>query len=265
MTGACQRNGHENTSLCANSVTNAPGRLTRTWTNPGTATRRRANDFTGGQTSGPTELSGHHVTLRPIQPEQDAPALYEASHAPTGDPTIWTYLYDGPYPDLPSFRQSLEDQEQRRDYVFLTVADATTDKPLGIVSYLAIVPEHGTIEIGNIWFSPELQRTPAATETIFLLAKHAFDDMGYRRLEWKCNALNQPSRSAAKRFGFQFEGIFLNHRVVKGRNRDTAWFAITDQRWPAIRQAFETWLSPDNFDADGRQRTRLSELTARCA
>ena len=124
------------------------------------------------------------------------------------------------------------------------------------------MPEHGAIEIGNIWFSPELQRTPAATETIFLLAKHAFDDLGYRRLEWKCNALNEPSRSAAIRFGFQFEGVFLNHRVVKGRNRDTAWFAITDQRWPAIRAAFEAWLSPENFDADGSQRSRLSELTA---
>jgi RimJ/RimL family protein N-acetyltransferase len=219
-------------------------------------------DFTGAAQVGPTTLSGRYVTLRPIQPEQDAPGLYQASHAPTGDPTIWTYLYDGPYADLHSFRQSLEDQQQRLDYIFSTVADATTDRPLGIVSYLAIVPEHGTIEIGNIWFSPELQRTPAATETIFLLAKHAFDDLGYRRLEWKCNALNQPSRDAARRFGFEFEGIFLNHRVVKGRNRDTAWFAITDQRWPAIRQAFEAWLSPENFGADGRQRTRLSDLTA---
>jgi|SRR5579863_562305 len=219
-------------------------------------------DFTGAAPAEPTTLNGRLVTLRPIEPQTDAPQLYEASHAPAGDPSIWTYLYDGPYPDLEAFRESLREQQQRRDYVFFTVADAQTDRPRGIVSYLAIVPEHGTIEIGNIWFSPELQRTPAATEAIFLLARHAFDDLGYRRLEWKCNALNQPSRDAAKRFGFDYEGIFRNHRVVKGRNRDTAWFAITDQRWPAIRQAFETWLSPENFDADGNQQARLRDLTA---
>ena len=127
---------------------------------------------------------------------------------------------------------------------------------------MSIVPEHGTIELGNIWFGPSLKRTPAATEAIFLLARHAFDDLGYRRLEWKCNALNAPSRAAALRFGFSFEGIFHNHRVVKGRNRDTAWYAITDARWPALRAAFETWLDPLNFDADGEQRERLTDLTA---
>jgi RimJ/RimL family protein N-acetyltransferase len=209
-----------------------------------------------------TVLEGRLVTLRPIDPENDAPALYAASHAPTGDPTIWTYLYDGPYLDLESFRESLEEQAARHDYVFFAVADAADDKPLGIVSYLSIVPEHGVIEIGNIWFSPELKRTPAATETIFLLARHAFDQLGYRRLEWKCNALNEPSRSAAARFGFHFEGVFRNHRVVKGHNRDTAWFAITDERWPRLRSAFEQWLSAENFDANGSQRARLSDLNA---
>lgn len=209
-----------------------------------------------------TVLSGRRVVLRPIDPAGDAEALYTASHPPHGDPNIWTYLYDGPYPDLESFRESLEEQAARHDYVFFTVASAQDNRPLGIVSYLSIVPEHGVIEIGNIWFSPELQRTPAATETIFLLAHHAFDDLGYRRLEWKCHALNEPSRRAAARFGFHFEGVFLNHRVVKGHNRDTAWFAITEERWPGVRAAFQQWLSPENFDADGSQRSRLSELTA---
>lgn len=209
-----------------------------------------------------TVLQGREVVLRPIDPANDAEPLYAASHSPTGDPRIWTYLYDGPYPDLESFRESLEEQAARHDYVFFAVASAGDGKPLGIVSYLSIVPEHGVIEIGNIWFGPELQRTPGATEAIFLLARHAFDELGYRRLEWKCNALNEPSRSAATRFGFQFEGVFLNHRVVKGHNRDTAWFAITEERWPAIRSAFEQWLSPDNFDADGTQRSRLRDLTA---
>jgi RimJ/RimL family protein N-acetyltransferase len=219
--------------------------------------------FTSAKRPGPTELRGSHVMLRPIDPDRDAGPLYAASHAPTGDPTIWTYLYDGPYADLDSFRRSLSEQARRHDYVFYTVTRAHDGEPLGIVSYLAIVPEHGVIEIGNIWFGPELKRTPAATETIFLLARHAFDDLGYRRLEWKCNALNQPSRRAALRFGFHFEGVFLNHRVVKGRNRDTAWFAVTDQRWPALRTAFETWLDPANFDANGAQRLRLGDLTSR--
>ncbi|MDE3131266.1 MAG: GNAT family N-acetyltransferase [Acidobacteriota bacterium] len=220
-------------------------------------------DFAGATPPAPTTLTGRHVTLRPIDSGRDAEPLYAASHPPSGDPTIWTYLYDGPYPDLESFRASLSEQAARPDYVFFTVTRATDGQPLGIVSYLSIVPEHGVIEIGNIWFSAELQRTAAATETIFLLARHAFDELGHRRLEWKCNALNEPSRIAAARFGFGFEGVFLNHRVVKGHNRDTAWFAITQERWPAVRAAFEAWLQPDNFGPDGRQRTRLSELTAR--
>jgi len=219
-------------------------------------------DFTGARAPMPTELHGKHVILRPVDPAHDAVPLYAASHAPSGDATIWTYLYDGPYPDLESFRASLEEQAARRDYLFLTVTRADDGRPLGIVSYLSIVPEHGVIEIGNIWFGPQLQRTPAATEAIFLLAKHAFDDLGYRRLEWKCNALNEPSRRAAIRFGFEFEGVFNNHRVVKGHNRDSAWFAITDGRWPAVRAGFEAWLSPDNFDPDGKQRSRLGDLTA---
>lgn len=209
-----------------------------------------------------TVLEGEHVTLRPIDPARDAAPLYAVSHAPSGAETIWTYLYDGPYPDVQSFRESLEEQAARHDYVFFTVTGARDGRPLGIVSYLSIVPEHGVIEIGNIWFSPELQRTAAATETILLLARHAFDELGYRRLEWKCDALNRPSRAAADRFGFRFEGVFLNHRVVKGHNRDTAWFAITEERWPGVRDAFERWLRPENFDAAGDQRSRLSDLTA---
>jgi RimJ/RimL family protein N-acetyltransferase len=121
-------------------------------------------------------------------------------------------------------------------------------------------PLHGVIEIGHIWFAPALQRTRAATESIFLLARHAFDDLGYRRLEWKCDSLNGPSRSAAERFGFTYEGIFRQHMVVKGRNRDTAWYAITDAEWPSRRAAFEAWLSAENFDAGGTQRRSLAEI-----
>ena len=213
-------------------------------------------------------LAGARVLIRPLRPQGDAPALYAASHPPDGDRSIWTYLYDGPYPDVASFQQALERQAATEDPLFLTVADtdtgteAATARPVGVTSYMSIVPEHGVIEVGNIWFGPQLKRTAAATETIFLLARHALDELGYRRLEWKCNALNEPSRRAARRFGFAYEGTFANHRVVKGRNRDTAWFAITAQRWPALRAAFEAWLEPANFDATGAQRGRLSQMTA---
>jgi RimJ/RimL family protein N-acetyltransferase len=133
-------------------------------------------------------------------------------------------------------------------------------RPLGIASYLRIKPEFGVIEIGHIWFGVPLQRTPAATEAIYLLVRHALDELGYRRLEWKCNALNAASRRAAERFGFSFEGVFRKHMVVKGRSRDTAWYAITDDEWPSIRHGFEAWLSQENFDSDGKQRRRLGEL-----
>ena len=129
-----------------------------------------------------------------------------------------------------------------------------------MASYLNIVPDMGCIEIGHIWFAPPLQKTRAATEAIFLMMGHVFDDLGYRRLEWKCNDLNEASMRAARRFGFTYEGTFRQHMVVKGRNRDTAWFSLLDREWPAVRTAFERWLAPDNFDAAGRQRTSLMTL-----
>jgi RimJ/RimL family protein N-acetyltransferase len=136
------------------------------------------------------------------------------------------------------------------------------EQPAGIASYLRITPDHGTIEIGHIWFGAELRRSAAATEAIFLLAREAFDALGYRRLEWKCNALNQASRRAAERFGFRFEGVFRKHQVVKGRNRDSAWFAITEDEWPALRAAYEEWLAPENFEAEGRQLRSLRDVMA---
>ncbi len=131
-----------------------------------------------------------------------------------------------------------------------------------MASYLRMVPEHGVIEIGHIWFSPGLQRTRQATEAIYLMSRHVFDDLGYRRLEWKCDALNEPSRRAAARFGFTYEGVFRQHLVVKGRNRDSAWFSIVDGEWPLIRAAFEAWLAPENFDAAGVQRRSLAVIRA---
>jgi RimJ/RimL family protein N-acetyltransferase len=200
------------------------------------------------------------MTLRPVAPASDAATLYRISHAPAGDPEIWTYLPDGPFADVAAYREWLEAASGSADPHFYTVV--ADGRPAGVVSLLAIEPAHGTIEIGHVWFGPALQRTPAATEAIFLLARHAFDDLGYRRLEWKCNALNAASRRAAERFGFRYEGTFAQHRVFKGRNRDTAWFAITDAAWPPIRAGFQAWLAPENFDADGRQRRSLGDLRA---
>ncbi len=217
-------------------------------------------DFTPARRPSPSELVGAYVTLAPVDPGADAPELYRISHAPDGDPSLWTYLPYGPFPDAGSYASALELDAGSDDPQFFTVAVA--GRPRGIVSYLAIVPEHGTIELGHIWFGPGLARTPAATEAIYLLARHAFDELGYRRVEWRCNALNAASRRAAQRFGFVYEGTLAQHRVVKGHNRDTAWFAITDGRWPQLRRAFEAWLSPDNFDRDGRQRRPLSQFRA---
>jgi RimJ/RimL family protein N-acetyltransferase len=200
------------------------------------------------------------VLLRPIDPDADAEPLYAVSHPPVGDSAIWTYLFDGPYENVRAFAATLREAASLEDPRRYTIVRLPGDDPQGMASYMRITPEHGVIEIGNIWFGTPLQRTVAATEAIYLLARHAFDDLGYRRLEWKCNALNAASRRAADRFGFRFEGIFDEHMVVKGRNRDTAWYAITDQRWPAIRAAFEEWLAPANFDADGRQRRSLRKL-----
>jgi RimJ/RimL family protein N-acetyltransferase len=212
-----------------------------------------------------TPLRGSHVLIRPVDPQADAAPLYEVSHPPSGDRSIWTYLPDGPYRDPDDLRRMLAWAAASEDPLFFTLAGLPGERPLGIASYLRITPEHGVIEIGHIWFGAPLQRTTAATEAIYLLARHAFDDLGYRRLEWKCNALNAASRRAADRFGFTLEGVFRNHMVVKGRDRDTAWYAITAEDWPAVRRGFEVWLAPDNFDGDGRQRRSLRELIARCA
>jgi RimJ/RimL family protein N-acetyltransferase len=202
-------------------------------------------------------LRGEHVLLRPLV-AADAEELYAGTHPPHGDPSVWTYMPDGPYRGAGDLRDALIVAESSDDPLFFAVV--RDGRVLGRASYMRITPAFGVIEIGNIVFAPALQRTTAATEAIYLLARHAFDDLGYRRLEWKCNALNAASRSAADRFGFAFEGVFRNHQIVKGRNRDTAWYAIIDADWPAIRAGFERWLSPGNFDRDGIQRTDLARL-----
>ena len=203
-------------------------------------------------------LSGDRVRLEPLDPERHADELFAAATA--GDPRLWDYLPYGPFADAGGMRAHLARQARSNDPLFLAVVDAATDRAAGVVSYLRIEPEHGCIEIGHIWFGAALQRTAAATEVIYLLARHAFDELGNRRLEWKCDAANARSRRAAERFGFTFEGVFRQHMIVKGRNRDTAWYSILDGEWPAVRAGFEAWLDGANFDAEGRQRRSLAEL-----
>jgi RimJ/RimL family protein N-acetyltransferase len=164
----------------------------------------------------------------------------------------------GPYESFGEFVEWARRASSSRDPLFFAILDAD-GRAVGVAAYLRISPEAGSIEVGHIHLSPLLQRTPAATEAMYLLMKHAFD-LGYRRYEWKCDALNQPSRTAAERLGFTFEGIFRQATIYKRRNRDTAWYSIVDREWPALRSAFETWLAPANFDSAGGQRTRLSEL-----
>ena len=202
-------------------------------------------------------LIGTRVRLEPLDPGRHADDLLAAAQ---GDPRLWDYLPYGPFADADELRAWLAERAGSTDPLFLAVVDAETGGAGGVVSYLRIEPAHGCIEIGHIWFGASLQRTPAATETVYLLARHAFDDLGHRRLEWKCDAANARSRSAAERFGFTFEGVFRQHMIVKGRNRDTAWYALLDSEWPAVRAGFEAWLSADNFDADGRQRSPLKRV-----
>ncbi|HXA55599.1 MAG TPA: GNAT family N-acetyltransferase [Solirubrobacteraceae bacterium] len=222
-------------------------------------------DWIPARAPAPTELCGAHVVARPVDPARDAAPLYTVSHAPRGDPAIWTYLPDGPYESPEHLRQMLAWAATSTDPLYFTLARRADEQPVGMASYLRIAPELGTIEIGHLVFGVPLQRTTAATEAIHLLARHAFEELGYRRLEWKCNALNAASRRAAQRFGFTFEGVFRKHQVVKGRNRDTAWYAITDDQWPAIDAGFRAWLAPANFDEQGRQVRPLGELIAETA
>jgi RimJ/RimL family protein N-acetyltransferase len=210
------------------------------------------------------ELRGRTVLLRPFDPGRDAEPFFRETHTPDGDPSIWTYLPDGPYESVEQMRAALAGAAESEDPLWFTIVPAGGE-PAGRVSYMRIDPAMGVIEIGGIFFGPRLQRTTASTEAIYLLARHAFEDLGYRRLEWKCNALNEPSRRAAARFGFTFEGIFRQHMIVKGHNRDTAWFSIVDGEWPRIAAGFEAFLAPENFDAEGRQRRPLAELIAASA
>lgn len=205
-------------------------------------------------------LAGRFCRVEPIDPDRHAADLF-AANALDADGGGWTYLPYGPFATLAEYRAWMEAACLGDDPLFFAIVDAATARAVGVASWLRIEPAMGAIEVGHLRFSPLLQRRPAATEAMYLMMKRAFE-LGYRRYEWKCDALNAPSRAAAERLGLSFEGIFRQAIVAKGRNRDTAWFAAIDRDWPALSHAFAQWLAPENFAADGRQRLSLGTWTA---
>jgi RimJ/RimL family protein N-acetyltransferase len=200
-------------------------------------------------------LQGRHVRLEPLDPQRHGDDLWEALH--DQDPALWDYLPYGPFTERAVFDSWLAGLAQGRDPLFHAVVDPRDGRALGQLSLMSIVPEHGSIEIGHVAFGGRLQRTPLATEAFYLLMQEAFA-LGYRRLEWKCDDANARSKRAAVRLGMRAEGLFRQHRVVKGRNRDTAWFSLLDHEWPMVDAGFRRWLAAENFDAEGRQLSALA-------
>ncbi len=205
-----------------------------------------------------TTLAGRFVAVEPLDPVRHLDDLFAAA-APAA---LWDWLGYGPFADRAAMRAWLEACANSVDPLFFALRDLADGRVKGMCAWLRLDPAMGVIEIGHIWLGAGLQRTPAGTEAMHLLFRHAFDERGYRRLEWKCNARNERSRNAALRLGFTFEGIFRQHMISKGSSRDTAWFSLLDHEWPAVRGAMQRWLEPANFDAQGRQMARLGALIA---
>lgn len=204
-------------------------------------------------------IEGHYVRLEPLDPRKHTDDLYAASHGEDKH-VIWQYLFEAPFADHAAFKAHIDSKAASNDPLFYAIIDKASGKAGGYATLMRIDPTHRVIEVGNIMYGSPLQKTPGATEAQYLLMRYVFDTLGYRRYEWKCNSLNAPSRRAADRFGFTFEGIFRQHMMLRGRNRDTAWYSILDTEWPKQKRAFEAWLSPDNFDAQGRQFKRLNDF-----
>jgi RimJ/RimL family protein N-acetyltransferase len=203
-----------------------------------------------------TPMTGRFCRVEPVDVERHAADLHEANLE--GDGRNWSYLFNGPFTDFDEYRAWLAKMTAGSDPMFHAIVDARSGKAVGVAAYLRIEPAHGVIEVGHINYSPRLQGTAAATEAMYLMMRRVFDELGYRRYEWKCDNLNAPSHAAARRLGFTFEGVFRQAIVYKERNRDSAWYSILDSEWPALKAAFERWLAPSNFDDAGRQRASLS-------
>ena len=205
-------------------------------------------------------IDGRFCRLELFDADRHCAELFDA-YAEDKEGRTWTYLAYGPFAGFGGFRDLMQAHFFGQDLLCHIIIDRTSGRAAGMASYMRIDPAMGSIEVGSIAYSPRLQKSRAATETMYLMMRRAFDELGYRRYEWKCDALNAPSRQAAERLGFRFEGIFRQAVVYKGRNRDTAWYSIIDREWPALKAAFERWLDPRNFDGEGRQRESLSALT----
>jgi RimJ/RimL family protein N-acetyltransferase len=202
-------------------------------------------------------LPGRWMRLEPVSAVKHGEALFNSFKESDPAGHVWTYLGYGPWESFEQFETWLKAREASRDPWFYAFIRRDTGKAAGMGSFMRCDAPSGVIEIGHIWMSPGLQKSRDATEAIYLMIRHCFDDLGVRRLEWKCDSLNAPSRRAAERFGFTFEGIFRQHLIVKGRNRDTAWYAMLDKDWHRVREGFERWLTPANFDENGRQKAKL--------
>jgi RimJ/RimL family protein N-acetyltransferase len=219
-------------------------------------------DWSGAKRPPRTPMEGRFCRLVPLDPARHAAPLYEAYGEDT-EGRMWTYLQSGtPFNSANAYRTWLEDRVTGDDPICHAILDGAAGLPVGTANYMRIDPQGGSIEVGSITYSPRLQKTTAATEAMYLMMRRVFDELGYRRYEWKCDALNAGSRAAAARLGFTYEGLFRQATVYKGRNRDTAWYSIIDREWPARRAAFEDWLAPSNFDANGRQHRSLGALIA---
>ena len=201
-------------------------------------------------------IEGAWVRLVPLDAARHSDALWSGTGG-AGNESLWRYMADGPFSDREAFDARLRTKAASDDPLFYAIVDQASGRALGYAALMRIEPKHRVIEVGNIVYTQTLQRTRGATEAMYWLARYVFEDLGYRRYEWKCDALNEPSRRAALRLGFSFEGVFRQHMLIKGRNRDTAWFSMLDSEWPLRKREFERWLAPSNFDPEGRQKTSL--------
>ena len=217
------------------------------------------SDWSGCALPTLTQKVGTYICVRSLDLGRDIPALFSSICGPEND-GLWRYIPVGPYENADDLASMLRRDEDRPGWLTCVFQAPNAADLLGMASYMRLRPEQGSAEVGCVVFSRDLQHTPAATEAMYLMAAHLFDDLGYRRYEWKCNNDNEGSKSAVLRFGFSFEGVFSNDMVVKGDNRDTAWFSMTDKDWPAIKQAFQAWLEPGNFDGEGQQVRSLASL-----
>ena len=211
-------------------------------------------DWKGAPAPTATLLEGRFIRLEKLDPARHGDDLFNALQGPGADPTLWDYLPYGPFPERAAFDAWLNNHASHSDPYFFSVIDKASGDVQGILSLMSIVPEQGRIEIGHVTFGAPMQRSPKSTEAVYLLAKHSFE-LGNRRLEWKCNNANARSKYAAERLGFSFEGVFRQHMVVKGQNRDTAWYSILDGEWPKVGAGFEAWLGEANQTADGQAKT----------